>query len=714
MADKEITTFVVDISSSMGVSSSPASRELSDLDLGLKYLFDVASAKAIRGRKTDFISVIAVHSPETENPYSSDDSFQNIEIVSKRIAPISYVDLKNIHSKLQPNPVPNSEYSENQLGDVFEGLVLAVSLLKDTSKLKFNRNIVLITNGESSITSFDSQLAGPTLSAMEKLSINLLVIGIDFENVDHFSDIKRKNVAKWRDICANCYNGKLITGNEALQSILYHPPLKKVRPMKAFKGQLRLGIDYQKLLKHSKRDTFKVDVKKEDIEESYEPDLDTFSLCLNVECYPATKIESLPSGHSFFVDKSKNASKISQIREYYIETAKEKDEAEKELGTRHSTSKVKSEEDPEVKVEAIQDFDKIKAFKYSNYDLIPLDPGLEEATTLKSIEGIDIVGFLKKTSFSYAYLTEESFYVIPESNSLMRSVVGFNSFCSAMIELECYAIVRYVQKENSEVRMCVLLPYTVEVDDGEFVYTCSMVRIPFKEDEKIGRFPFLTPKQKSNRDQEENGEAEESVITYPSEEVNKLMESFILSRDLDKEDSHTSNTNISIPKTVSSAKSASLLPVPPERPSDSTDSKLLSNSPAIHKFNINLRRMIIATLSNDDINDALNDPDFVQKYLVSKETNLFNLSNVLSLNSSSDKEWLSNLNLKSNPIAKELIKELDVRYITKEEADQRANKRRKGAGTNVHSLFSKNPQGTFGANEGDYDAMPDLDNLLNG
>lgn len=506
MADKEITTFVIDISSSM--SRSDGTRNISDLQLGLKYFNDVISSKIIRGRKTDYVTVISVHSPVTDNPYAG-DSFQNIEVISEKIAP-TYKDLKHFTGKLTANPTPNSEYNQDELGDCFEGVVLAVLLLKETLKLKFTRNIVLITNGESNITSMDTPLAQATYNAFTKLNINFTVIGIDFDKpAQTISETKQKNIASWQQVCKE-HGGRLMTGSDALLSVLYNPPLRKVRPMKAFKGQLRFGADFQRL----------------SMDKEYDPDTDAWSLSTNVECYPATKVELLPSGHSYFLRNNTNEiSKIGQVREYFV--TRDEEEGDEELGVRHSKlgaedgdpedGQQKSNETEAVDEEAvdyIEEFDRVKGFKYSNYDLIALDEDLEKESKLNTREGLDIVGFLKKDSFPFAYLTEEAFYVVPESNaSLTRSVMSFNSFVQALLDIKCYCIVRYVQKDNSEVKMCILLPIKVFTNENEFVFTCSMVRIPFKEDEKIGRFPFLTTKALAtgkSGEGEDDGEVDES------------------------------------------------------------------------------------------------------------------------------------------------------------------------------------------------------------
>lgn len=644
MADKEITTFVVDVSLSMGAMRQL--RLVLDLDFGLKYLYDLVAAKALRGRKTDYVTVIAVHSARTDNPYAG-DAFQQIEVVCERAVP-TYDLLRRLRRTLTPNATPNSAYNHDSLGDCFEGVVLAVLLLKETLKQKFVRNIVLISNGESTITSFVLPIAEATYSAFAKLAVNLMVIGIDFDR--RAGDA---NVTQWTKICRE-HGGTLLTGEQAVEAYSYHPPMRTVRPLRAFKGQLRFGADYEQLL-------------KSDNPEIYRPELSLWNLCLNVECYPATKVELLPSAHSYVVDADA-VLRVGQKREYFVDDSPPR---------------------------PVNDYDRVPGFKYSNRDLIALDDGLVRAATLHTVEGIDVMGFLNQDSFPYAYLTEEAFYVVPENAPATRSVLGFGAFCQALLDLNCYAVVRYVPKMDGEVRMCILLPLKVARGD-HFVYTCSMVRIPFREDEKIGRFPFLAPK----------GEAE-SAMKYPSAETNALMESFILAKDLGgKAPRH----QVDIAKTVLTATKATLLPCVRHNPGD-PDSLLLSPSPAIHKYSLNLRRMIVASLQVDGLRAVLDDPDFVAKFLVSNDsahpTNLFNLSNVLLTMEPAHRDWLTLIDREAAPIAAKLLRQLDVRYVTKEEADRRV-KRQKPLG----HLFKRNPQGTFGANEGEYDEMPDIDNLL--
>lgn len=692
MADKEITTFVVDLSPSMGekYNNTPDT----NLDIGLKYFYDLVIAKVLRGRKTDYVSVIAVNSPLTDNPYAgAGGSFQNIEVVCEKIAPL-YSDLKFFRNKLIPNS--NMEFKSNT-GDCFEGLVLAVLLLKDTLKLKFTRNIVVITNGQAPCESFELPLANATKVAMEKLSINLMVIGVGFEISN-----RSENFKNWSLKCKE-YNGTFLTGIESNEAIQYHPPLRKVRPMKYYHGQLRFGSDYLRIL---------------DSKDDYSPESDVYSLTMDVECYPAAKIEPLPSGHSYVV-KNDAVSKVSHEREYYVQRPKveETGNDDEQLGTRHHDLPQDDSNDSNVEIIPIDEGEKVKGFKYSNYDLIALDRDLEIASTLHTMEGMDIVGFFKHEDFPFAYLTEESFYVVPASGGSSRNILAFNLFCKALLEMKSVAMVRYVQKDDTEVKMCILMPTKVNNGEGKFIYTCSMTRMPFKEDENLGRFPYLTPyknekaeEEEEEEENEDNESSEKETLKFPTKSANKLMESFILAKDLDGDSKVESSLSINIPKAVVAGSAVSSLPKP-VKIEEVVDSKLTSPSPALHKFNLNLRRIIFASLQNTgDLHEFLDNPDFVKRYLVSKESNMFNLGNVLKLNGSVESDWLKSVNKRSLPFVKDLVSELGVKYVSREEAENRAKRRKPGA--TLHGLFKRNPQGTFGANEGEYDEMPDLDRIL--
>lgn len=81
MADKEATVYIVDVGRSMGECHN--GREESDLDWGMKYIWDKIATTVGTGRKTLLGGVIGCRSDETNNDLAADDeSYEHISILA--------------------------------------------------------------------------------------------------------------------------------------------------------------------------------------------------------------------------------------------------------------------------------------------------------------------------------------------------------------------------------------------------------------------------------------------------------------------------------------------------------------------------------------------------------------------------------------------------------------------------------------------------------
>jgi len=714
MASKEITTFIVDLSPSMANKSN--GRNISDLEYGLKYFDDIITNKILRGRKTDYISVITCHSNKTDNPFASDDSFKNIEVISNKVAP-TYNDLRKYNELLRPNM---TEIAEDE-GDCFEAMLVGIGLLKDTHKLKFIRNVVVITNAETNIKTFETKVADATRNAINEMNVNVVLNGIDFDmdglKYSQKSPEKAKNETGWVSVFETYKSGKVYSTAQIVESILHNPPLKKVKPMRTFKGQLRFGSDHFNKNENS----------------DYDPEHDQACISLNVELYPALKAEKLPRGHQYKIDPENNSvDKTKYSKDYFIKLDSSKNEADDDDEVHKRRYVDEDENAGELESVSVNADEWTDGFKYSNYDLLTLDEDLLSSAKLASSPGMDILGFIKIADLPYAYLTGESYYLLSESSCSYKNIVGFNGLCQSLIDLEGLAIVRYVQKTNDEINVCALIPSKIRVNE-KFVYAFILIRLPFKEDEKIGKFPTLTSiKTTSGKSfTTKNDSLDESAIKQESDEdlsgdtnlpntaTNELMESFILSKDLDlKEKESPQPDKFFVENNKVTLFNDSLISFP-NLSNFGISSKLLVSSPAIHKFNLNIKKIITKSLEHKNLHEYLNNPNFIQDNLISNKTdslepstNLFNLSNILKTNSTSNDDWLTNVNENSIDVAKRLMKELDTKYVKQE--DEARKKRKMQNNNNLNDIFlMKNAQGNYGAGEGEYDELPDINDLLN-
>lgn len=575
------------------------SAEGTDLDQGLQYFSSSVVNKLIKGRKTDYISIIACHSPNTNNPFSDSDGFGGIDVVCNKTVP-TYDQLKAYKKVLVPNP-----QSSQQQGDCLQAMLVAVGLMQTDLKLKFIRNIVVITNGEDQVNSFDTPLAESSVTVINDNDINVQVIGIGFDT-SNLSQVKLANKVHWQHLIDKYKTASFIDAGKIPNILQFMPPLKRIKPIKSFDGQLRLGGDISKV------------------------DDSTSPVYFNVEVYPAVRTEKLANTHQYFV-KSDNIAKVTSLVNHYILVSNDTDN---------------SNDDGEVVKINVNKENMIPGFKYSNYDLISMDDRLQESSTLPVVKSMDIVGFIKNHDLPVAYYTSEANYVV--CKDLTKDMIGYSSFCQALIELQVLALVRYVAKNNSEVLLCALLPTKVKIE-SQAVYVLQMVRLPYKEDEKIGRFPNLIKRQNSL---EYNGEdnAQETA------EIDLLMDEFVLAKDLDvtkvKPEIYPQEgvviDNNKTPLTANQSITDDYQP--PIR----IESKLLLHSPALRKFNNGIVRIIDKSLELNNLNDFLNDPQFITKYMTTKHSNLFNLNNVArKLDPDS---WLSDKNAKAYNSARKLTK----------------------------------------------------------
>lgn len=622
MSEKELTVFVVDLSPSMAAEVNGGTA----LDLGLCYVYDIFIEKLIKGRKTDCIGLVTFHSPITENPFSDGKKYKNIELIANKLVP-SYQLLGELKSKL----VVNSEPIAQDESDLFLAMLVGLSLFNDTKHLKYVRNLVVVSDFVTSLNSFKEEVIEPVASSFKQLNVNLVVNGIGE------SDLWNRLI---NEIGPNAYFIKAV---DSIDLINNAPPFKLVRPIPLFKGNLNLGGEIK----------------------------------FDIHLYPMVKPDSYPTASQFYINDN-SIDKIKRETDYYT-LKKNKPSDDDPIDNQPSLD---DDEDVSLEKKYLDKSEMVNGFKYSNFDMVATSKQLIDQATLTDDPAIDILGFLKKNDIPLAYYTDESFYVLPSKTGDPQGIVGLSSFIKSLLDLDTVAIARYVKSNRKDFALVALLPFKIK-HNNEFIFTFSLIRLPFKEDEKLGRFPWLINNNNDNdkvdNDNDDNDDNDDDddnddqrfdqKFNYPSKQTNKLMEDFINSKSLDDDEFSDPSiidnfkvtlTNSTIPK----------LPNPFFKiKSDNTNSRLLSPSPALHKFHSYYKKTIKESLNSDDLNDFLLDPEFIKKNLVDKDAdpesnNFFQLSNILNLNSSTSLDWLSSKNSSSE--VEKLINKLKIKYIDKE------------------------------------------------
>jgi ATP-dependent DNA helicase 2 subunit 2 len=145
MADKEATVYILDLGSSM--AGCHHERVESDLDWTMRYVWDKISTTVAASRKTWNVGVIGVRTDKTENPLQGEEGYENISVLQE----LGPMDLQKLHG-LQALIKPSATGS----GDSISAIVVAVDMIeKLTKKLKYNRKIILVTDGEAPVDGDD-------------------------------------------------------------------------------------------------------------------------------------------------------------------------------------------------------------------------------------------------------------------------------------------------------------------------------------------------------------------------------------------------------------------------------------------------------------------------------------------------------------------------------------------------------------------------------
>lgn len=145
MADKEAVVYIVDLGESMGDCHN--GRVESDLDWGMRFVWDKISTTVAASRKTWNVGVLGLRTDETNNALQADDGYENISVLQE-LGPMNMTDLQVLRPKIKP--------SSTTEGDAISAIVVAVDMIaKVTKKLKYKRKIYLVTDGEAPVDGDD-------------------------------------------------------------------------------------------------------------------------------------------------------------------------------------------------------------------------------------------------------------------------------------------------------------------------------------------------------------------------------------------------------------------------------------------------------------------------------------------------------------------------------------------------------------------------------
>ena len=184
-AGKQAHIYIVDQGSTTAECHS--GRTESDLDWSLKYVYDKLGTVLAANRTTLGVGVLGLRTDETNNSLAVDEdgdaneSYQNIT-VHKELGPFGLSDLESVREKLTP--------SQTEAGDAISAIVVAIEMINKFTMLKtgkpgkYGRKIVLVTDGQGYIDNTDQSNLDSIASRLNELEIELIVLGIDFDDLE--------------------------------------------------------------------------------------------------------------------------------------------------------------------------------------------------------------------------------------------------------------------------------------------------------------------------------------------------------------------------------------------------------------------------------------------------------------------------------------------------------------------------------------------------
>jgi ATP-dependent DNA helicase 2 subunit 2 len=428
MADKEATVYIVDVSRSM--SKSHQNRPLSDLDWSLQWIWDKITNTVSTGRKTAMIGVVALGSNTTDNNMQEEAGYEHISVVTK----ISQIQMPELRA------MPDALKASNTDGrDALSGVIIAVDMIMQHCRhLKYKKKIVLVTNGTGSM---DDDDIGSTAEEIKKNDIELVVLGVDFDDAEFgFKEedkhpTKAKNEASLRKL-VEMSGGMFGTMQEAIEG-LSRPEVKITRPTPTYRGRLCLG----------------------------DPEKYDTALTIDIERYFKTFVAKAPTASAFAIrpDTSSQA----------------------DLGAVHNEFSYTVKDDNETTgVKYLKREELAKGYEYGR-TAVHISSADENITKLETHTNYEIMGFIPADNVERYMLIENSTLLVAQKGN-DKAALALSSLVHALFELGSVAVARVVKKDMATPEVTLLSPL-VEPDFEALVENT----LPFAEDIRTYRFPPL-------------------------------------------------------------------------------------------------------------------------------------------------------------------------------------------------------------------------------
>ncbi|KIN06019.1 hypothetical protein OIDMADRAFT_176135 [Oidiodendron maius Zn] len=483
MASKEATVYIVDQGSSTGECHN--GRVENDLDFGMRYIWDKIAETMIANRTTAGVGVIGFRTDATENELaeSDPDAYSNISVM-KPLGPMEMSHLKDLQHRIQP--------SDTDTGDAVSAIVVGIQLIEKFTTLKtgkpgkFARKIILLTDGQGVLEDDDID---PIAARINELDIELVIVGIDFDDAEYGfiekdkSSVKERNEKILKALADKCSKGIFGTVEEAIADLSI-PRVKTFRPYSTFKGQLSLGdaIRYPET-------AFRIDVDR----------------------YFRVKAAKPVSASSFVVQQPGSQQATRDAAEMPEDLSAVKNARAYKINDPSAPGGKKDVDREEL----------AKGYEYGR-TAIPISEAEENVTKLETFSSFEIVGFIPNDKYEkFLNLGESGITIAQRTNP--KAVMALSSFIHALHELDSYAVARIVVKDGKDPQLLLLAP-SIEPDLEALID----IPLPFAEDVRVYRFPPL------DRVITTSGATLTKHRYLPSDELEDAMSNFVNNMDISK------------------------------------------------------------------------------------------------------------------------------------------------------------------------------------
>lgn len=433
MAEKEASVFMIDLGQSM--SRKNHSREQSDLDYSLQYVWDKITNIIYLGRKGLVVGVMGFRTDTTKNDMQQEDGYENINVI-QTIQNMEMQQLKRLPDQLVP--------SRTDSGDALSAVILGVDMLmKHCRHLKFIKKLFLITNATGSLDADDIE---QTAAQIKQNDIQLTVLGVDFDDPEYGYKEENKPFQKRQNEIAlkrlvELSSGVFGTMQEAIEG-LARPHVKLTKPIPSYKGQLRLG----------------------------DPTTYDTAITIDIERYPKVMVRRPPTASSYVLKDGApsqhptgtDGDNLATVRNAY-------------------TYSIVDLEAPSGRRDIPRD-DLAKGYEYGR-TAVHISESDETITKLQTEQAYEILGFFPQEHVErYILLGPTNMLVAQKLND--KAAYALSSLIHALFEVGSVAVARLVKKDMAEPQLTLLSPMITE--DIECLIENDL---PFAEDLRIYRFP---------------------------------------------------------------------------------------------------------------------------------------------------------------------------------------------------------------------------------